>query len=136
MTLRCEVATQDRLLFEGEVDSVFAPTPDGELGILPNHTPLLVKLDYGILKVRFDGREQLFTLSGGILEARPDMVIVLADVGERIEEIDVARAEAARKRAEELLKQIPSTNTEEYLAVDAALHRAKMRLEAVQRFRR
>ncbi|MBN1264583.1 MAG: ATP synthase F1 subunit epsilon [Anaerolineales bacterium] len=136
MTLRCEIATQDKLLFQGDVDIVVAPTTLGELGILPNHTPLLTKLDYGVLKIRHGGIEELFTVSGGVLEARPDMVIVLADVGEHIDEIDYERAEAARRRAEDLLKQIPSRNTEEYLAVEAALRRSMLRLEAVQRFRR
>jgi len=135
MTLRCEIATQDKLLFEGEVDSVAAPTMKGEIGILPNHTPMLTKLGYGVLKVRKGESEELFTVSGGVLEARPDMVIVLADVGEHIDEIDYERAEAARRRAEELLKKIPSRNTEEYLAIEAALRRSILRLDAVRRFR-
>ena len=135
MKLRCEIATQDKLLFEGDVDIVLAPAEGGEVGILPNHTPLLTKLDYGVLKVRHEAGEELFTVYGGILEARPDKVIVLADVGERIEEIDFERAESARRRAENLLRQIPFSNAEEYSAVEAALRRSRIRLEAVRHFR-
>jgi F-type H+-transporting ATPase subunit epsilon len=135
MPVRCEVVTQDRLLFDGPADLVLAPGVQGELGILPNHAPLLTSLDLGVLRVRYQGQETAFTIAGGVMEVRPDVVIVLADVGESVAEIDLDRAEKARTRAEELLKRVEGKSPEEYLAAEAALRRSKLRLEAAKRFR-
>lgn len=136
MPLHCAVVTQDRLLFEGDVDIVVAPGSEGEMGILPNHAPLLAQLAYGILRLRQGGEEQAFAIAGGVLEVRPEGVTVLADVGENVQEIDLARAEAAKTRAEELLSQGPPPDTDEYLALEAALRRSNLRLEAARRYRR
>jgi F-type H+-transporting ATPase subunit epsilon len=136
MPIRCEIVSQDRTLFQGDVDMVVAPGTEGEMGILPHHAPLLTTLDFGILRVRTGGREEAFAISGGFMEVRPEVVTVLADVGENVAEIDVARAEAARRRAEELLAKGPPPDTDEYLALEAALRRSTLRLEAVRRYRR
>lgn len=136
MPIHCAVVTQDRLLFDGNVDIVVAPGSEGEMGILPNHAPLLAQLAYGILRLRQGGEEQAFAIAGGVLEVRPDGVTVLADVGENVQEIDLARAEAAKTRAEELLSQGPPPDTDEYLALEAALRRSNLRLEAARRYRR
>jgi F-type H+-transporting ATPase subunit epsilon len=136
MPIRCEVVTQDRALYEGEADMIVAPGAEGELGILPNHAPLLTTLGFGVLRVQHQGGEELFTIAGGILEVRPDVVTVLADVGEHIDEIDLARAEDARRRAEELLASGPPPDTDEYLRIQAALRRSNLRLDAYRRFRR
>lgn len=136
MPIRCEIVTQDRLLFEGDVDIVVAPGTEGEMGILPNHAPLLSTLKYGPLRVRSHGREEVFAIAGGIMEVQPNLVTVLADVGENVEEIDIARAEAARQQAEELLKQGLPPNTEAYLALEAALRRSNLRLQVARRYRR
>jgi F-type H+-transporting ATPase subunit epsilon len=136
MPIRCEIVSQDRTLFQGEVDMVIAPGTEGEMGILPHHAPLLTTLDFGILRVRTEGREEAFAISGGFMEVRPEVVTVLADVGENVAEIDEARAEAARRRAEELLAKGPPPETDEYLALEAALRRSTLRLEAVRRYRR
>lgn len=135
MPIRCEIVTQDRTLFEGPVDIVIAPGSEGELGILPNHAPLLTTLGLGVLRVRTRGDEQAFTIAGGILEVRPDLVTVLADVGESIDEIDIDRAEAAKTRAEEYLRKGPPPDTDEYLRIQAALRRSQLRLDAVRRYR-
>jgi F-type H+-transporting ATPase subunit epsilon len=134
MPLQCEIVTQDKILYEGPADSLQAPGTIGEMGILPNHAPLLTTLAYGVLRVRNGAEELAFTVAGGVMEVRPDTVIVLADVGENVQEIDLARAEAARSRAEELLKQGPPPDTDEYLALEAALRRSKLRLEAARRY--
>ncbi|HLF23461.1 MAG TPA: F0F1 ATP synthase subunit epsilon, partial [Burkholderiales bacterium] len=107
-TLHLEIVTQERRLFTGEVDMVVAPGSDGEMGILPHHASLLTTLKEGVLRVKHDGREDLFSVGGGFMEVQPDRVIVLADAAERAEEIDLARAEEARRRAEELLKERPA----------------------------
>ena len=136
MTIRCEIVSQDRLVYEGEVDIVILPGEAGEMGILPNHAPLLSTLRYGILKVRAGGVEEYFTVAGGVVEVQPEIVTVLADSAENVEEIDVARAEASRRRAEEYLKAGPPPDTDAYLAMEAALRRSNLRLEAAYRFRR
>ncbi len=135
MPLQCEIATQDKLLFRGLADIVVAPGTEGEMGILPHHAPLLTTLGYGLLRVRHPEGEDVFAIAGGFMEVQPDSVIVLADVGENVAEIDTARAEAARARAEELLKAGPPPDTGEYLVLEAALRRSKLRLEAARRFR-
>jgi F-type H+-transporting ATPase subunit epsilon len=134
MPLRCDIVTQDRQLFSGDADMVVAPGSVGVLGILPHHTPLLTTLSYGILVVKHAGHEIAFAIAGGLMEVLPDAVTVLADVGERVDEIDVARAEAAKARAEELLKKAPGEATEAYLMAMASLRRSQLRLDASRKF--
>ncbi|MBI4761282.1 MAG: F0F1 ATP synthase subunit epsilon [Chloroflexota bacterium] len=136
MTIRCEIVSQDRTVFEGDVDIVVLPGADGEMGILPKHSPVLTTLKYGIVKIRRGGKEELFTVAGGVAEVQPDIVTVLADAAENIEEIDVERAEAARKRAEEVLAKGVPADTDAYLAIEAALRRSNLRIDAVRRYRR
>ena len=136
MPIHCQIVTQDKLLFEGPVDIVVAPGTEGEMGILPNHTPLLTTLDFGVLRIRYQDEEQAFAIAGGFLEVRPDVVTVLADVGELVDEIDEERARAARERAEELLQKEAPQDTDEYLAIEASLRRSKLRLDATRRYGR
>lgn len=136
MPIRCEIVSQDRLVFEGDADIVVVPGNAGEMGILPNHAPLLSTLKYGILKVRYQDKEELFTVAGGVVEVQPDIITVLADAAENVDEINIARAEAARERAVEFLKKGPPPDTDEYLAMEAALRRSNLRLEAARRYRR
>jgi F-type H+-transporting ATPase subunit epsilon len=136
MPIRCEIVSQDRMVYEGDVDIVIAPGIQGEMGILPNHAPLLSTLKFGFLKVRTQGREEVFTISGGILEVTPKLVTVLADSAENVAEIDVSRAMAAKQRAEEMLKAGSPADSDSYLAIEIALRRSNLRLEAVQRYRR
>jgi F-type H+-transporting ATPase subunit epsilon len=136
MPIRCEIVSQDRLVFEGDADIVVVPGNAGEMGILPNHAPLLSTLKFGILRVRYQGKDELFTVAGGVVEVQPDIITVLADAAENVDEINVARAEAARKRAEEFLKKGPPPDTDEYLAMEAALRRSNLRLEAARKYRR
>jgi F-type H+-transporting ATPase subunit epsilon len=135
MPIRCEIVSQDRTVYEGLADMVIVPGVDGDMGILPNHAPLLSALRLGILKVRFQGIEEIFTISGGIIEVQPDIVTILADAAENVREIDVARAEAARKRAEAILVQGPPQDTDQYMTIEASLRRSRLRLDAVKRFR-
>jgi len=135
MSIRCEIVSQDRTVFEGDADIVIVPGEAGELGILPNHAPLLSTLRMGVIKVRTGEVEQDFTVSGGIIEVQPDIITVLADAAENVDEIDVSRAEAAKRRVEEILAKGPPPDTDEYLAMEAALKRSNLRLEAARRYR-
>ena len=136
MPIRCEIVSQDRTVYEGNVDMVIAPGIEGDMGILPNHAPLLSALRIGILKVRTKEREEVFTIAGGVIEVQPEIITVLADAAENVREIDVARAEAARRRAEEVLQAGLPPDTDDYLALEAALRRSTLRLEAARRYGR
>lgn len=135
MPIRAEIVSQDRPVFSGEVDILVAPGVDGEMGILPHHSPLLTTLKPGVLRVRYGREEEVFAISGGVMEVRPDIVTVLADAAERADEIDVARAEAARRKAEETLKQGLPPNSDAYLAAESALRRSGLRLQVARRRR-
>jgi len=136
MPIRCEIVSQDRTVYSGDADMVLLPGTDGEMGILPHHAPLLTTLKYGVIKVRLQGVESFYTVAGGVAEVQPDLLTVLADAAENVEEIDLARAEAARKRAQELLaKGIPADN-DTYLKIETALRRSNLRLDAAHRYRR
>jgi F-type H+-transporting ATPase subunit epsilon len=136
MPIRCEIVSQDRMVYQGEADIVVLPGTDGEMGILPHHAPLLTTLKMGIIKVRSRGKEEIFTVAGGVAEVQPEIVTVLADAAENVDEIDVARAEAARKRAEEILARGVPTDSDAYLKMEAALRKSNLRLDAVKRYRR
>jgi F-type H+-transporting ATPase subunit epsilon len=96
MPIRVEIVSQDRMVYQGDADMVILPGEMGEMGILPNHAPLLSTLKFGILKVRLGGREEFFTVAGGVAEVQPDIVTVLADAAENVREIDTARAAGYR----------------------------------------
>ncbi|HKJ37425.1 MAG TPA: ATP synthase F1 subunit epsilon [Anaerolineales bacterium] len=136
MTIRCEIVSQDRTVYEGDVDSILLPGAGGEMGILPKHAPVLTTLKYGVVKVRKDGQEELFTVAGGVAEVQPNIVTILADAAENVDEIDITRAEEARKRAEEVLAKGIPADTDTYLIMEAALRRSNLRLDAARRYRR
>ncbi len=132
--IRFDIVTAERVVYSEEVDIVIAPGIEGQLGILPHHTPLMTTLQPGELRVRKSGEEFSMAISGGFLEVRPDRVIVLADAAERAEEIDLARAEEAKRRAQERLAQrTPEVNMAQ---AEAALRRALTRLKVAERRRR
>lgn len=133
-TLRLEIVTAERQIFSDNVNVLVADGVEGQLGILPHHAPLMTMLKPGELIIKKDSEEIYLVVTGGFLEVRPDKVIVLADACERAEEIDVSRAEAAKRRAEERLKvQRPEVDT---ARAEAALRRSLIRLKVAERRRR
>jgi F-type H+-transporting ATPase subunit epsilon len=134
MPIHCEIVSQDRIVYQGDADMVILPGEGGEMGILPNHSPLLSVLRFGVIRVRNKGQDDYFTVAGGVVEVQPDQVTVLADAAEDVDEIDIRRAEEARKRAEELLKVGVGKDTDSYLQIQAALRRSNLRLDAARRF--
>ncbi len=133
-TTRLDVVTAEREVFSDDVDEVVAPGVEGQLGILPHHAPLMTTLLPGELLIKKGGEEFYLAISGGFIEARPDRIIVLADTAERVEEIDIARAEEAKRRAEERLAEgIPGVDT---ARAEAALRRSLIRLRVAGRRRR
>jgi len=132
--IKLDIVSAERVVFSDDVDLVVAPGIEGQLGILPHHTPLMTMLQPGELRVRKGGEEFFLAVSGGYLEVRPDRVIVLADAAERVEEIDVARAEEAKHRAQERISARASGS--DLARAEAALRRAMTRLEVVERRKR
>jgi F-type H+-transporting ATPase subunit epsilon len=134
-TLQLEVITAEREVLSEEVEMVVAPGREGELGILPRHAPLLTSLQPGELRARKPGGEEIIlAVHGGFLEVLPDRVIVLADAAEEADEIDIARAEEARRRAQDRLAH-PETQLDLGRA-QASLQRAMVRLRIAERRRR
>ena len=133
-TFRLDIVTVERAVYSEEVDMVIAPGVEGQLGILPHHTPLMTTLQAGELRIKKGGGEVSLAISGGFLEVRPDRVVVLADAAEKAEEIDVARAEAAKRRAQQLLTERPSGINE--ARAEAALRRSLARLKVAEMVKR
>jgi len=133
-TTKLDIVTAERVVFSDDVDVVVAPGIEGQLGILPHHAPLMTMLQPGELLIRKGGEEFSLAITGGFLEVRPDRVVILADAAERAEEIDIARAEEAKRRAQEQLsRRAPDADA---ARTEAALRRALMRLEVAQRRRK
>jgi F-type H+-transporting ATPase subunit epsilon len=132
-TLRLEIVTAEREVFSDDVSEVVVWGTEGQMGILPHHAPLMTMLHPGDLLVKKDNEEYYLAVSGGFLEVRPDKVVILADACERAEEIDIERAEAAKRRAEETLKAAaPQVDA---AAAEAALRRSMARLKVAERKR-
>lgn len=133
MPMRLEIVTAERVLFQGEVDSVVAPGVEGELGILPKHAALMTVLQPGELRYRTGGAEEHFVVTGGFIDVHGDKVSVLADAAERADEIDLARAEEAVARARQRISEHQGD-----LDLERALHslrRAQVRLNVTRRRR-
>lgn len=134
MPLRLEIVTAERVVFSDEVDMVVAPGIEGSLGILPEHAALFTTLQTGELRAKKGAEELPIVMSGGFLEVLNDRVVILADTAERAEDIDVARAEEAKRRAE---SRLASQRSEIDVArAEAALRRALLRLKVAQRRRK
>ena len=131
--LQLHIVSADRLLVEEEVAEVEIPGADGYFGVLPGHTPLLALLQVGELWYRKGTEKSYLSIAFGFAEVQPDRVTVLAQVAEKADEIDVARAEAARKRAEERLAK-PTVDMD-FERARIALLKAMIRLQVASRAR-
>ena len=135
-TFQLEIVSAERSLFSGEANFVVVPGVDGELGIFPNHTPLLTKIKPGTLKfhAKDESEESLFFVAGGFLEVQPTVVTVLADTVVRGEEIDQARAEEARRIAEAAISRAPEDKIA-LAAAQAELSYAMAELRTLQKYK-
>ncbi len=130
-TLKLEIAVPERQVLSDEVDSVEAPAKDGYMGVLPGHAALITELGNGVLSFDAGGKKRYMALSGGLMEVLRDHVRVLADATEWAEEVDLERAETARRRANDMLQ-----SHEMEIDVERAMRavrRAEARLEATKR---
>lgn len=136
MPIRLEIVTGERVVYADDVDSVVAPGVEGELGILPHHAALMTTLVPGELRVSKGGQDILMAVGGGFMEVLPHKVTILADTAERAEEIDDARAEEARKRAQNRLADASKGEQIDVARAQAAMRRAVVRLKVAQKKKR
>ena len=135
MPIHVELVTQERKVFEEpNADMVIVPAIEGEMGVLPNHSPVLTTLNFGELIVRKGNAEERFAVYGGVVDIRPDKVIVLADTAESSYALDVAKAEEARERARKTLEEgvSGSVNRE----AELSLRRANLAVQVSSKIRR
>ena len=135
--INLKIVTPERIIFEGSCLQVTIPTKTGEITILPNHIPLISALQAGELVIkREDGEFIPMAISKGFLEVQPNsQVVILADSAERVEEIDHARAEEAKKRAEALLKE-KRADIESYVTLSAKIEKELARLKVARKHRK
>jgi F-type H+-transporting ATPase subunit epsilon len=135
MPLRCQIITQERMLFDEDVDIVIAPGSEGEMGVLPNHAPIVAALNYGELIVRQGEMSEAFAIGGGVLQVAHNKVVVLADSAESADEIDIARAQEARQKAERSMREGVVEDEAQLAALEAAIRRANLRLKVAHKHR-
>ena len=133
-TIHVDVVSAEVLIFSGEAKFVALPGEAGELGILPKHTPLITRIKPGAVRIeKADGTEELVFVAGGILEVQPNVVTVLADTAIRGKDLDEAKAEDAKKRAEEALRNKDASI--DYAVAQAELVSAVAQLAAIRKLR-
>lgn len=133
-TINLQIVTIEKKIFDEKVDSISLPTPMGEIGILPNHVPLVTSLTEGEIKIEKGKEISNLTCTGGFAQIQPNKVIVLTDAAEHAEDIDVKRAEAAKKKAEETMKKA-GIKKPEYGVAAAALRRSLIRIQVARKVR-
>jgi len=137
MSLLLEIITPERLVYRDDVEFVACPTSDGEIGILPHHAPLLSSLGYGELRIRKNGEdEEFFAIAGGFVQVLPDRVVVMAETADMASEIDLERAQEARREAERALEGTVQADAVDLAAARAALQHALLRLRVAERLHR
>ena len=134
MPIHIELVTQEEKVFEeAEADIIIVPGVEGEMGVLPNHAPVLTTLSYGELVVRKGEAEERFAVYGGVVDVRPDKVVVLADLAESSFALDLEKAQAARDEARQLLEEGPPED--KYREAELALRRANLAVRISQKVR-
>jgi F-type H+-transporting ATPase subunit epsilon len=132
MPLKLEIVTPERMAYSDEVDAVTLPGSEGELGVLPHHAPLITTLGAGELRVRKGDTVELFAVIGGFLQVRPDRVIVMAETADLASDIDLEKAEEARREAERALESGYHEGAD-LSAARAALQVALLRIRVAER---
>jgi F-type H+-transporting ATPase subunit epsilon len=132
MPLLLEIVTPERLAYSDTVDAVVLPGSEGELGVLPHHAPLVSMLGVGELRIRKDGAEESFAIVGGFLQVRPDKVVVMAETADMASEIDLEKAQEARREAERALETGYHEGAD-LAAARASLQAALLRIRVAER---
>ena len=132
MAILLEIVTPERLAYSDEVDAVVLPGSEGEMGVLPHHAPLVSTLGVGELRFRKDGVEESFAIVGGFVQVRPDKVVIMAETADMASEIDLEKAQEARREAERALESGYSEGAD-LSAARAALQQALLRIRVAER---
>ena len=132
MAILLEIVTPERLAYSDEVDSVVLPGSEGEMGVLPHHAPLVSTLGVGELRIRKGGSEESFAIVGGFVQVRPDRVVVMAETADMASEIDLEKAQEARREAERALES-GYHEAADLAAARAALQQALLRIRVAER---
>ncbi|MFA5420812.1 MAG: ATP synthase F1 subunit epsilon [Patescibacteria group bacterium] len=134
--IKFEIATPERVVLKEEVSQVTVPTEEGEITILPKHSPLVSILKPGVLELKkINGEIDIVSVSGGFVEVLLNKVIILADTAERAEEIDIERAEEARARAEKSLEDIRNSDAVQFAGLAVQIEKELARTRSVKRWR-
>lgn len=131
--IKFKIVTPEKIFFEEEIDQITLPVTDGQVTILPNHRSYIASLRAGEISFKKDGEEIEMATSGGFIEFDNNKLIVLADTAERAEEIDVEKAEEAKKRAEELMRTRVKMDDEEYAKVAAAIEHESAKIKLARK---
>lgn len=134
MPIHVELVTQERKVFEEkEADMIVVPAVEGEMGVLPGHAPVLTTMGYGELVIRKESAEERFAIYGGVVDVRPDKVVVLADLADSSFDLNVEKAQEARERAEKMMEEgVPEEQNRE---ATLALRRAELQLKVARKVR-
>ena len=132
MAIQLEIVTPERLAYSDTVDAVVLPGSEGELGVLPHHAPLVSMLGVGELRIRKGGVEESFAIAGGFLQVRPDKVVVMAETADVASEIDLEKAQEARREAEKVLEGA-SNDAVDLAAARAQLQHSLLRIRVAER---
>ena len=136
MKINLQIITPEKIAYEGEIDQVTLPTTDGEITILADHIPLISTMKHGELTIKNGGEEILMAVCNGFIEVKKNHIIIMTDIAERAEDIDEKRAQEAKKRAEESLKEKDRMSDIAFADVTAALERSLARIKVARRKKR
>lgn len=134
MTFYLEIITPEKVVFKDDVDELIVPTTTGEVGIMPNHVPLLSQISLGELIIREGQKEHALAISGGFLDVANNQVTILADYAIRSEEIEIAKAQEAQKRAQKAMEE--KVSERDFAQAEAQLRRSLLELKVAQRRRK
>ncbi|SRR6056297_820409 len=135
--IKFEIVTLEKVVLKRNISRVTVPTKEGEITVLPKHEPLVSILAPGVLELKDENNQkEIVSVSGGFIEVLRNKVVILADTAERAEEIDVERAEEARKKAEETISQTKREDTERFADISTSLAKELARTKAIKRWRR
>ena len=132
--IKFQIVTPERIILEEDIRQVSVPTRDGEITVLPDHIPLVAGLLPGVVEIKTkNGQNEIMAISGGFLEVLRDKVVILADTAERGQEIDLARAEEAHQRAEELKEK---ADRGQFAEISAKIEKELARTKAAKRWKK
>lgn len=135
--IKFEIVTPECVVFKEEIMQISVPTKEGEITVLPKHIPLVASLMPGVIEIkRINGSLKIISTSGGFIEVLKDKVVILADTAEMAEEIDIDRADEARKRAENIIKNIRKFDQTTFANISAKIAKELARTKAVKRWKK